>query len=354
MPKKIKNKDLAQAKHIKFLDALTKQAVLGYHLIMNKMLEEIKDLLKKEKLVKSDKLPTGWTGEVPTIKIDFNEVLSNVINKYIKSMEWMMLGGYASKDAIKAAKDLGLTKIMIPGVAPSAYLNSIDSHMEHHKDLFGTKAPDLPENVIKIAFDQIKNRCVRVTEEFGLKLKNRIIDAIDQTVQEKNMKNLLDAHSEAVDNLLIQGGEEAVAGAVEDLDNKLGIRKITKAFKEVQEKLETDWERTVNTEASLSSAVGTHQSMLEIYGKDNDDVTVIIEGFYDDRICDFCYNISKNPDGSFKKYKMKDFKPSGYNFSRKKSEWELCIPKLHYGCRCQAIYIPKGFDVDKNGNFIPK
>jgi hypothetical protein len=83
-------------------------------------------------------------------------------------------------------------------------------------------------------------------------------------------------------------------------------------------------------------------------------VTVIIEGFYDDKICEWCYNASKKEDGSFKKYKMKDFKPSGYNFNRKKSEWELCIPGFHYRCRCTLIYVPRGFDVDKQGNFIPK
>jgi hypothetical protein len=63
---------------------------------------------------------------------------------------------------------------------------------------------------------------------------------------------------------------------------------------------------------------------------------------------------SKKADGSFKKYKIGDFKASGYNFRRKKSEWELCIPPFHHNCRCMLQYVPRGFTVDNQGNFIPK
>ncbi|MEM4379104.1 MAG: hypothetical protein QXL01_00255 [Thermoplasmatales archaeon] len=337
MKKKIiKRGDLAQARHMKFLDKLEAQAILGFRFLMDNLLKEVKKNLKKEKLAKSDddftKLPSGWTGEVPTINIDLEEMLNKILDKHMKALEWILLGGYADKDAIKAAKDIGLTKIMIPGVTPSAYLQSLDTHRQHHEMVTGEEAPEIPNNIIKISFDQIKNRCVRVAEEFGTKFKNRILDSLEQIIKQKNFDNLNAAHKEVIDKLPVDGAQSALESVAEELDDNLQLREVTKAINEVAEKMESDWSRTVKQESAMSSAVGTHQSILEIYGNDNDDVTVIIEGFYDSKICDFCLNASKKPDGSFKKYKMKDFKASGYNMNKKKSNWELCIAPFHYNC----------------------
>jgi len=356
--KRINKASLAQAKHMKFLDKLENQAVLGFRFVMEHLSKDIKKALKKKKLAKSDddftKLPEGWTGEVPQINIDLNEMLNAALVRHMKALEWVLLGGYADKAAVAAAKEIGLTKVMVPGVTPSAYLQSLDTHRDHHEMVTGEEAPEIPNNIIKISFDQLKNRCTRVVDEFGTKLKNRILDSLEQSVKQVNFDNLNTAHKEAIDRLPVSGAKDAIESIAEDLDENLEMKEVTKALDDVAEKMEVDWSRTVKTESSMSSAVGTHQAILEIYGTENDDVTVIVEGFYDDKICDWCYEASKKPDGSFKKYKMSDFMASGYNFSRKKSDWKLCIPKFHYNCRCTLIYVPKGFDVDNNGNFIPK
>jgi hypothetical protein len=46
---------------------------------------------------------------------------------------------------------------------------------------------------------------------------------------------------------------------------------------------------------------------------------------------------------------MADFEPAGYNFSKKKGQWRLCVPPAHHRCRCQLVFIPKGFKISKMG-----
>lgn len=361
MPKKLKkiNKNnLAAASHIKFLDKLEDQAVLGYKYLMEKLSKDVKKILKKEKLSKSDdeftKLPKGWTGDIPQVEADMTVILDGVLTKYTKALEWIMLGGYADKDALKAAKDIGLTKVMIPGVTPSAYLQSIDTHRSHHEEVTGETAPELPQDLIKNSFDEIKSRSLRSAEEFGLKLRNRIMDAVEMVAKQLNFKNLNLAHVTAIDSLQADGAERAITAAAEGIDERIKTKDIDTALDEVIEKLEGDWSRTIKTDITMSSAVATHQAILEIYGTDEDDLTVVIQTYYDNKVCDFCETSARKPDGSYKKYKIKDFQPAGYNFNRKKADWKLCIPQFHFNCRCLLTYLPRGFDIDNDGNFIPK
>lgn len=355
----IKFTELAQYQHVKFLKNLEKQARLSYNHVMREMLKAVKKSLRAQKLAKSDdfdnsKLGRGWTEEVPTIELDLEATVGKVVDDYLKALDWVMLGDYASPESKKMAKKLGMVGKVTPGLVPSAYLQSIDSHRQHHMEVLQETPAELPPNLLKESMRRIVKRTERFLKQTYQQIRNNTIQLVDRVVQTKNLNNLNEVFKEAHDNEPAVGGEEAVEQASKGLDDNVSTRAIAREFNKMAESFENKWQTVAQTEISTSSALGTHQSMYEIYGNSDDGVRVVWIEMEDERVCQFCKKASKKPDGTFKYYKLSDFKPSGANYGRKRSDWVLTIPPAHPRCRCDLVYVPRGFDVDKNGNLIKR
>jgi len=346
---------LAQYRHIKLLTKLEKQALLAYRYVMKQLFKEIIGGLKQEKLAKSDdKLPPGWTGNVPKIKLDLSGHVTKVIEKYMKALQWMLIGDYAGKDARKIAKDIGLVGKVVPGILEGAYFDSLDAHRRHHFDLFGEHAPEISKDLMRGSIDEIVDRARRLFQQTLEQIKVNIIETLDQSVKEINMGNFNTVLEEAHDLLPRDGAEAAIDQAIDGTTTQLSSHKLIRDLNKMSKTFESKWDLNVRKQTTTSSAVGTHQAMYELYGDKTDRLDIAVIEMEDERVCTFCKHISKHHDGSFKLYKLEDFKPSGYNHSRKRSEWQLSISPMHFNCRCQMVYVPQGFEISKDGTIKPK
>jgi hypothetical protein len=356
--KEIKLNKLAQYRHVQMLKKMERQSLLAYRFVMRALLKDIQKGLKKEKLAKSDnpfdKLPPGWTGEVPKIEIDLEGVVKKKITKYLRGLRWVMLGNFAGKASKEAAKDVGLIGKITPGLLQSAYLQSLDAHRDHHFDVFGLEATEINRRLIQASIKQIVSRANRFMDQLLIQIRNTVMESLSLAVEEINNTNMANVMKEAHDLLPRDGAEAAVEAAREEAVTTLSSKKLAREFNRGALKMENNWDRVARTELANSSSVGTHQAVYEIYGDKEDDVRVVWVEMEDEKVCKFCKLASKNSDGTFKYYKISDFHPSGYNYGKKRSEWELQVPPAHPRCRCDLVYVPKGFEVDRDGTLKPK
>jgi hypothetical protein len=355
---KIPLTSLAQYKHVKFLITTEKQAIVAYRFVMMKLVADLRKLMKKKKLAKSedpsDGLEAGWTSDIPQIEVDLEALTAKVIDKYMSSLRWVLMGDFAGAEAKKAAESIGLKGKVTPGIVHAAYLQSLDSHAKHYEDVTGLEAPEMPTDLVKASFDQIAKRVGRFVDQTLAQLKLDVIGAVDRKIVDHNFRSLNEAHSEAHDALPTVGPTEAVAEAGGSISDVLSAKALTDELKRTADNFERKWDLAVRTDLAMASAAGTHQALLEIHGSDNPDVKVAWIEFEDERVCSFCKHASKNADGTHKLYKMADFQPSGYNYTRKRAEWKLAIPPAHPRCRCNLVYIPPGFKVDSDGSLSKK
>ena len=356
-PKTIQNKDLAHHDHFDFLDELEAISSKGFEYVMSRAIKAILDKVRATKLKKSDELNGGWTGKVPQIKINFEKIFEETMSKYFDALRWILMGDAAGKVASDAAEAIGLKKIITaPGVVPSAYLNAIDTHRQHFEDVFGKEPPEMNRKMITESIDMIKKRTDRFADESLGKLQNRMIEAASEVVNTMNLDNISAVHAEA-HSLLEDGAKPraAVQQAVQNvLSTEIAVPKISKALRAAVERYADDWNLATKVDTGLASAVGTHQAITETFGRVGSRVRVAWFCFPDEKTCSFCHKISKHADGSYKIYDISEFEPAGYNFSRKKDQWTMCVPPSHYNCRCNLIYLPDGFDIDNNGSIVPK
>lgn len=342
---KIPYRRLAQYGHVKTLIGLERSALNAYKLLIMKMRNDIRRLMRRERLAKSDDpLEPGWTGEIPTIKVDVDELLAATLKKYTDALRWVMLGDAAGKDARAAAKLVGLIGKVTPGVVPAAYLDSLDANREHWSDLFGTEAPEIPPELVKSTISEITKRTGRFLDQELGRMTVQLTEAVDRAVRDHNATNLTDALATAHD--------DSVEQAADDAAEKMSSRRLDEEILYTANRIRDSWDTTVKAQVAQSSAAGSHQAMVEVFGADDPDVRVVWIEMEDERVCDFCHAASKRSDGTFIYYKLADFKPSGYNFSRKRSDWVLSVPPAHHRCRCQLVYVPRGFTVDRAGTLI--
>jgi hypothetical protein len=352
---KIPMKSLAQYAHVKFLVTLEKQAITAYKYLMLKMNKEIKDLLKVEKLAKSDDnngLKTGWTGEVVKLEVDVDALLAPIVDKYMSGLKWILLGDYAGLEAKKVALDLGLKRRVTPGVIQASYLHSLDSHAKHYKDVTGLTPNEVPAELVKESLEQILKRVTRFVDLTLSQLKVDTLSAVEQVALTHNFDNLNATHKDAHNNLPITGQDDAIDSDVSE--EFLKSRRLNSEIKRVTEKFENTFDIAVKTDMAMASGIATHQAMVEIHGKEDDKIRVVNLEMFDERVCSFCRGISRKADGTWRKYKLSDLQPSGYNFKRKRADWKISIGVQHPRCRCQTIYLPPGFDVDENGGLYKK
>jgi hypothetical protein len=336
----IKNDRSFARKHVRQLKLLEKQGISAYSIVMKSMVEEIKKYLVKEKLSKSEKI--GWTGDVASVSINLDEISRKVITRHLDALRWVLIGDAAGKDARKFAKELGLTEKFIPGIIQSSYLSSLDIHREYFLFLTGIEA-DIPNELIGHSMEHIVSRTDRYIKQSIVQIENNILNALNKIADNFNFGNIARTHTNVVEDGYVKNDRVYIPKTM-----------IDKELKDVVKNYRSNWDRTVITEVGLSSSTATHQAMYEIFGAEDDEVQVVVLTSKDERLCKFCNGIANNPDGTFKFYRISDFKPAGYNLGKTRLQWEMCIPGFHINCRCMLIYVPKGFTVDSSGNLIPK
>lgn len=334
----MKFKDLAHQRHADFLDDMELLAGMALEFVGKRLTSEVLGLLKKKNLLaKSDDLKRGWTGEVPQIKVEFDEIFDRVMNKYMDSLRYMLLGKTAGVAAKNAAVAIGIDKLVVPGIIQSAYLDSIDTHRKHYLDLTGKLARPLRRDLIKVSMEQINQRSTRFVDESLLRLQNKVVTAVESAAWQTNAENTESVY-------------RAEDGARDDMAKDLVKGSLDAAL----ESYKTDWQRMVAADLQLASAVGTHQAVAEVYGAEDREVKVAWVALRDEKTCQFCKEASRDAAGDFKLYSIGDFKPAGFNYGRKRADWQLCIPGAHPNCRCSLIYCPNGFEITKAGDVQPR
>jgi len=355
--KPITQRQFPQTKNIKFITELEKQAKSAFKIVAKSVVKEIAQHFRHERLAKSgvlskaDKLPRGWTGEVNKINIDLEKIVSPVMKKHINALRWLLYGDMAGKEAKQAAKDVGIKAKAIPGLLPSAYLQSIDAQRDYFEMVTGDEAPEIQKDLILESMKELMKRTQKFLDEFSLKFGNGITEVIQKEIDEQNYTNisqtLLTAHDKMDEGLT---GTEALAET--DEFSGLELPKIEIGLKGILESVGVNWDRFANANIGNAAGVGTHQAMNEIYGQEDGDIRCVLLIHEDERLCDWCNKHSKKPDGSWIYYKLSDFKPAGYNYGRKKADWQLCIPAIHPRCRCTIGYAPVGFEFKPDGTLV--
>ena len=353
--RELKNRNLAHQKHCDFLDKLEELSLSAFDKLMSLAVIDVIKVVRSKKLKKSDDLHRGWTGDVPKISLNFENIIDNTLEKYFLALKWILYGDLAGPEALEAAIQTGMTDDYVPGIIPSAYLDSIDANREHFKDIFDVKSPGIKKEILKESIDNIKKRTERFADESFQKLQNRLISSSEEIVTQTNTENLNSVIDSA--RKMISDGvssKEAVKTAVNEVvDKAISSTSVSRALKEAIESYRKDFELMVNTDVGLASGLGSHQSMVEIFARKDDDVKIAIIAMRDEKTCSFCDKVSRKGDGSFKIYRLTDFEPTGYNYGKKKDQWKPTLGASHPRCRCMPVYIPSGFTVNNEGSLVP-
>ena len=344
--RKLTKSDLPHLTHSKLIDAYTAISLKIFQEMQSSILKDIKSLLKSDKLIKSDKLKNNWTGDIPKLQNNLEDKVAKTIEKYLKALRYFMLGDYAGKEAKEAAESLGLISKIKPGTAYGVYLQAVDTQRDYFKQIYDIDPPNISKEILKETFDVIQRKTDRIVTESIEKYKNKLIDAVDLAVQQKNIENLGIVHEEAHDLL---SEDKDPSKAVKQAEKYIDIKAFEKNVSNINEKASTDWETNSDSIYSMSSSVGTHQAVVEIFGQSDDSLKAVLLNMQDEKCCDSCEKFARMPDGSLKLHKLDDFKPAGYNYGKKKADWHLCICPIHPRCRCSIIYVPAGAKVDRSG-----
>lgn len=327
--KTIKVKQLAQYRLTKILVGLEKQALLAYKIVSAKMVADLVRQMKVERLIKSgDEIKRGWTGEVARIEIDVDALLAPSMTKYFDALRWVMLGNAAGKDAREAAKTVGISKMVKPGLIQGAYLASIDAQRDHFTEVTGESAHDMPAQLLKESLDEIFNRSIRFVNQMADQLKNSMLAAVEQSAQSQNMKNLQAAHAAIHEDEPI---EDAIEG-IKATDLKTDLEAVAEQF-------ESKWDLMGRAGIGQAAAVGAHQAMIEVAGRKFNKLRIVNIEMQDEKTCSFCHKVSKNPDGSWIYYDSDELKPAGYNFSQKRANWAISYAPLHHRCFSSDMYV---------------
>lgn len=351
--KSIPKNKLPHRQHVEALDKTVQLAVETFEWIHTLVMKDIRKLLKGDKLAKSD-IKRGWTGKAPGLTIDLSDKMERVLSKYLKCLNYMMLGEGAGKEAVDMVEQLGLKGRIQPGLVFGAYLQAIDAQRAYYKTLFGKEPPEMNKTMMEKAFSELQgqtDRSVRITLD---SYRNRLLDTIEMGLKENRQDILNDIHKQAHLNSPVEGKGQALEDAVDQSVKPMKLKDLSGPLADMMEKVTADFERTAETTIGMGSSVGTHQALMEVFGADDSELRCCLVSVRDDRCCEKCEEFSRNSDGSLKIHKLSAFKPAGFNFGRKKADYVLSLPLIHFKCRCSIIYVPPGFEVLIDGTIRPK
>jgi hypothetical protein len=266
----IKMNKIPHIAHVARLKKLERQALSAYRSVIATVKKDIKKALRQEKLIKSD----GWSGEIPRIHIDLTKVISPMLDRHLSALRWLMFGAYAGEEATKAAKKLGWHKIFTPGLIPVAYTDSLDTQAQHFENLMGITPPRLPEYFVAMSIDEMVNRTKVFLDQTIEGLKASIVGAVQNEIDRQNYKNFNAGYKAAVNEEDITGSAEKLSAGL--LDKEMGYA--TKKFQK-------NWEIASHASIAKASGVGAHQSMVEFFGQDDENIRVVNVMIEDERLC---------------------------------------------------------------------
>lgn len=349
--------------HLKFIKQLEKNGNLAYQIVVDKMIEDIVRYLKSEKLAKSDEphnIPKNWNKTVPQIKLNVNDTLGPIIEKYMQALKYALLGKAAGAEAEKAVEDLGLKTALPKGLLFQGFFDAVDTQSDYFSKAL--KLPKIKTDVskdpfVEFTFKFIKEKTARYLDKTLVDMKTKALTAIEQVIVEHNHENMANvhrvAHKLASELDEVKKKREAVHDAVKAVaEHKLSLTKAKQTLKDTFKDYSTNWDLVVRTEVGMASAAATGQTIMNLAGSKGGDVVVTIVSIEDDRVSEECKGWSRNEDGSLKYFRLTSLKPAGYNLGKKKAQWENCQPLRHFRCRCTLVYVPKGYKVDDFGSLV--
>jgi hypothetical protein len=211
---------------------------------------------------------------------------------------------------------------------------------------------NFPKGVMKASLDMIKDKSMGFADEFFDKLTKDIIDSllkITDLVNSEHMNKVMkDVHDE--EDLTYRGAIEEYGDANLKLPKEVTIESLI----EVLDNNKKNWNLLAESQMGTASGVASHQAMYEIYGKKDRDIRLVLFAIEDEKLCKICDKWSKPNGKDYKYYQINDFKPAGWNFGRKKENWELCMGAQHLNCRCVQLYVPSGMEVSSDGTLKVK
>lgn len=352
-------------RHTKYLTSLEKQVsqiFLKVHRELTlEILREVKrSLLEKstrlefEALAKSDgSILKRWIKDVPGVDPGLLETIERVILKYLGVLKFVMIGRAAGKDARKDAKTL-LGDKTPPGIMLGAYLDAVDTERQFYRLVYQKEPPLVPQVVIQKSFEIIEKQVGRQINVSLDSYKNRLIEIVENALHQTRLDtvfNVLDhAHGSSLDGTK----QEVIDMAVEDGTAKMDRKALAEELRAISKKAQESLDRSVRVNLGTVSAVGAHQTMVQIYGAESPNIKAALINVHDGQCCDHCERLSRNRDGSVRIYELSAFGPAGSNNYKKHAEWVLCIPPLHVNCRCTLVHIPRGFGIDDFGSLYVK
>jgi hypothetical protein len=343
-------------RHADYLKDLEAKASHAYDLIMDKMIAEILTYLKGEKLIKSEE-DDILRLTAPRLTIDLQTGVQDMIDKYLQGLRYILTGPAAGDDAQGAIEVMRIFSKVPAGVAIQSFLASIDHHRDSYQAVTGDTAPAFPDKWLGRSLDVLQERCARQMDQNITELRNRVMHKLDAAIQEQHDKprrHALEQYKATLEDQEKTAAERR-ALARELISNAVRTRgslaRVKQDLKDATQNYAVNWDRVIATEVGLANNVAAAQTISVIAGLD--DPIVVIFDKQDARETEFCRTNSHHEEGEWKYYKLSSLKPAGYNLGKKQKDWTNCIPKRHFGCRCELVYIPQGFKLTKEGSLWP-
>lgn len=321
---------------------------------MDQLIAALKGESNAEVLSKSDTVPRGFQGPLNPVEFNLSGVVDKVVGRYLKAMKYLLVGGYTDEKmteedweyVYRIMSAAGIDKDQfIPGIIPSAYLSAIDAQRDYYFRLYGSVPPAIDQKVMKVGLEAMVDQQMKYVNLTTETLKTNI---------ETTFKKLQDFVN--IDNQLLSVQNEAENGSrilkPKDMVTKPPITIMSEEFINTFKQNEIKINQNVHGSMATAAAAGSHQSVIELYGTDRKTPKVVYMTMEDDRVTDWCHNMSHDNRGGYKVYKITDLKPAGWNLGKPKKDWSACVPPSHFRCRSWLVYVPDGFTVIKGGILI--
>lgn len=171
-------------------------------------------------------------------------------------------------------------------------------------------------------------------KDMGQKFKNTLLNSISEQESQESLvqQEIKEAIKEGV---LKRRSAQAVAS---DLGSKL-------------QDWNRDWGRIVETEYQNIYSIGKASTILEEHGPD----ALVYKQVFPEA-CSHCrhFYTTRGIGSKPRIFKLSELIENGSNVGKKVKDWKPTLPATHPWCRCELVYIPKGYvwSEDKK-TFIP-
>lgn len=345
--------------HIRFLRENELHAEDAYNLLSEKLIAAIIDILRTEKLVKSeDDTDLPHIQLPPKITIDVRQAISGTIDKYLEAMRYMLLGDAAGPDALEIVEQMRAKTKMPDGIVPQAYFASTDMHRDYWSDIHQRAAPAGASKFRAVTIAALKERCGENIDKSIAELRNKLMRTLDESIAAQQDEHKREAQREAMHRLQEQDlnarqrREMVREMTVQAAEQRLSLQDLKQALRDTTRDYSTNWNLIVHTETQLAANTAAVHTISEAGAVTGTDPIVAIVDKMDERETEFCSENSHHANGEWKYFRLSRLKPPGYNLGKPKKEWSNSAPLRHFGCRCILVYVPRGYKLDANGSLV--